>query len=220
MQKTITYRQGTTMLEAKRFPLQRGEALDLIVIVLTSAGVPANLTGYHVVLELDVDPTTGNPDTTSLAGDNTGSNTFHVHGITTAQWPDAMQFQLWLQDDTNPDDPVAMIEKSSIVVKEVVAVPVPIRVYYGAAAAGLTGTAAIEAALSRVDTESGSFDFTVAPTNHKLYYAAPVARGIASAAYNGTTFAELTPRVESLHDQHGDVIPYYLHESTALYTGV
>jgi hypothetical protein len=220
MQKTITYRHGATTLEKKRFSIQRGEALDLTVVVLTSTGAAANLTGYHVVLELDVDPTTGHPDTTSLAGDNTGSCLFHVHGPTTTQWPDLMQFQVWLSLDSNPDDPVPLVEKSSIVVKTVVAVPVPIRIYYGAAAAGLTETSAIEAALSHVDTESGSFNFTVAPSNQKLYYAAPVSWGIASAAYNGTSFVELTPRTESLHDQHGDVIPYYLHESAALYTGV
>jgi hypothetical protein len=198
----------------------RGEGLTITITALTAAGAAASLVGQHVILALDVVPTTGNPSLTSLAGDATGISVFHIHGTTTAQWPESMKYEAWTQDDTNPDDPFRFLPASNIKILPVVDTPVPLRVYFGAAAAGLTGTSAIEAALQFVDTESGGFNFTVAPANQKLYYGAPVSWGIASASYNGTTFAELTPRVESLHDQHGDVIPYYLHESVALYTGV
>jgi len=217
MNKTITYQLGAI---AQRFVVgvPRGEPLTLQVAVVTSTGEAADLTGYHVVLSLDIDPSSGNPESVSATGDAAGISVFHTHGTTTAQWPDLMQFEVWLSDDANTDDPIRIVAKSVIRVQPEVSNPVPLRVYYGAAAAGLTGATAIEAALSHVDTVTGGFDFDVSPSGEKLYYAAPVVYGLASATYEGASFDELTPRVEQLHDQNGNVIPYYLHESSDLFT--
>lgn len=94
------------------------------------------------------------------------------------------------------------------------------RVYYGVAAAGLTGTSAIEAALSHADVAATSdFSRELSPAGQSVYVAYPATLGSPQWTNDGFAVGELAPRTVSLHDVSAGLASYTLRETRFLQTG-